>query len=57
MDGTLLQFIIICIVVGAVLYLAKLLPIDATFKTILTVIVIVVFAIYALRLLWPLAVS
>lgn len=51
----LLQFIIVCIVVGAVLYLAKLLPIDATFKTILTVVVIVVFAIYALRLLWPMA--
>ena len=49
------QFIIVCIVVGAVLYLAKLLPIDALFKTILTVIVVVVFAIYALRLLWPMA--
>jgi hypothetical protein len=49
------QFLIICIIVGAALYLVMLLPIDATVKTIIKVVVIVAFAIYALKLLVPLA--
>lgn len=51
----MLQFIILCILVGAALYVANLLPIQPTLKTIINVVVIVAFAIYALRLLWPMA--
>lgn len=51
----ILQFLIVCIIVGAALYLLGLLPIDATMKMIVKVIVIVAFAIYALKLLAPLA--
>lgn len=51
----LLQLAIACIVVGAILYILNLLPIDATLKTIAYVIVIVLVAIYALRILAPMA--
>lgn len=51
----ILQFLIVCIIVGAVLYILSLLPIDATLQLIIRVIVIVVFAIYAIKLLLPLA--
>jgi hypothetical protein len=48
-----LQLLILAIVVGAVIYVVRLLPIDETFKAIVTVIAVVVFAIYAIRLLAP----
>jgi uncharacterized membrane protein YiaA len=51
----ILQLLIICIIVGAVVYIVGLLPIDATLKTIIKVIAIVVLAIYAIKLLLPLA--
>jgi hypothetical protein len=51
----MVQFIIICVIVGAALYLTQVLPIDATFKTIIRIVVIVAFAIYALKLLLPMA--
>ncbi len=51
----MLQFIILCVVVGAALYVANRLPLDATIKMIINVVAVVVFAIYALRLLWPMA--
>jgi len=50
-----MQFLIICIIVGAALYLLSRLPIDATMKTIIKVIVIVALVIYAIKLLAPLA--
>lgn len=51
----MLQLLIIAIVVGAVIYIVRLLPIDDTFKAIVTVIAVVLFAIYAIRLLAPMA--
>jgi hypothetical protein len=51
----LIQILIALIVVGALLYILNLLPIDQTLKTIAYVIVIVVVAIYALRILAPMA--
>ncbi len=49
----LMQLLIMFIIVGALLYILNLLPIDSTLKTIAYVIVIVVVAIYALRILAP----
>jgi hypothetical protein len=51
----ILQFLIVCIIVGAVIYIVGLLPIDATLKTIVKVVAIVALVIYALKLLLPLA--
>jgi hypothetical protein len=48
----MLQLFIALIVVGAILYILKLLPIDNTLKQIAWVVIIVVFAIYALRILF-----
>ncbi len=45
----MIQLLIILIVVGAVLYLARLLPIDPTVKTIINVVVIVGLVIWLLR--------
>jgi len=55
MDGGLLQILIVCIIVGAGLYLLQLVPIDGTIKRIIQVIVIVVLVIWALRFLVPMA--
>lgn len=49
----LLQILILLIVVGALLYLLNILPIDATVKRIIQVIGIVIVAIYLLKLLLP----
>jgi hypothetical protein len=49
------QFIIVCILVGAALYITQVLPIDGVFKTIIRVVVIVAFAIYAIKVLLPMA--
>lgn len=49
----LLQALIILIVVGALLYVVDLLPIDATIKRIAQVVAIVVLAIYLLKLFLP----
>jgi hypothetical protein len=51
----MLQLLIIAIIVGAVIYIVRILPIDDTFKAIVTVIAIVVFAIYAIKMLAPIA--
>jgi hypothetical protein len=48
----MLQLLIAFIVVGALLYILNLLPIDATMKRIAWVVVIVVFAIYVIRILF-----
>ncbi len=49
----LLQILILLIVVGALLYLLNMLPIDATVKRIIQVVGIVIVAIYLLKLLLP----
>jgi len=49
----LVTVIIALIIVGAVLYVANLLPIDNTFKTIIKVVVVVAVAIWLLRGLAP----
>ena len=51
----LLQLLIVAIVIGAVLYVLQLIPIDGRLKQIVSVVAIVIFAIYALRLLAPMA--
>jgi len=45
----LISLLIVLIVVGAILYLAQSLPIDATIKTIIYVVVVVGVCIYLLR--------
>lgn len=51
----LLEFIIALVIVGAVLYLLKLIPIDETVKSVIQVIVIVVLVIWAIKILLPMA--
>lgn len=51
----LLQFVIALIIVGALLYILRLLPIDATIKTVIQVLVIVFLVIWGLKILWPMA--
>ena len=45
----MIELLIALIIVGAVLYLLQLVPIDGTIKTIIQVIVIVAVLIYVLR--------
>lgn len=45
----MIELVIALIIVGALLYLSEMLPIDATIKRIIQVIVIVAIAIYVLR--------
>jgi len=47
------SLLIALIVLGALIYIVGLLPIDATIKTIIKVIAIVLIAIWALRALAP----
>jgi uncharacterized membrane protein YtjA (UPF0391 family) len=51
----ILQFLIVCIIVGALLYILSLAPIDATMKMIAKVVIVVAFLIYAIKLLAPFA--
>lgn len=51
----MLELIIGLIIIGALLYILQLLPIDATFKRVIQVIAIVAAVIWALRALWPAA--
>jgi hypothetical protein len=48
---SLIGLLIVCVIVGAVLYLLQLLPIDTTMKQIIKVIVIVVLVIYVILFL------
>lgn len=50
----MIELLIALIIVGAVLYLVTLLPIDGTVKKIIQVVAIVVVAIWLLRHLGPL---
>lgn len=47
----MVSLLILLIVLGAVLYIVTLLPIDATIKRIIQMVAVVVIAIYLLRLL------
>ena len=49
----MIGILIFLILIGAVLYIVQLLPIDATIKKIIYVVVIVFIAIYALQMLSP----
>lgn len=49
----LIQIIILLIVVGAILYIVDILPLDGTVKRIAQVVAVVVLAIYLLKLLLP----
>lgn len=51
----LLQLLIIAIVIGAVIYVMKLIPMDERLKQIVIVVAVVIFAIYALKLVLPMA--
>jgi hypothetical protein len=51
----MLKLFIALILIGALVYVIELLPIDATFKRIVQVIAIVVAVIWALKVLWPMA--
>lgn len=51
----LLQLLIIAIVIGAIIYVLRLVPMDERFKSIVIVVAIVIFAIYALKILAPMA--
>lgn len=44
----LLNLIIILLVAGAVLYLLKIIPIDATMKTVIQVLIVIAVIIYLL---------
>lgn len=50
---SVLSIIIAMIIAGAVVYLADLLPIDATFKTIIKVVAIVAVVIWLLKAFAP----
>ena len=45
----MIELLIVLIIIGALLYVAKLLPIDPTIKSIITVIAIVAVVIWLLR--------
>lgn len=45
----MIQLLITLIIVGAVLYVVKLLPIDQTMKTVITVVAVVAVVIWLLR--------
>ena len=49
----LVSLLIALIIVGAVIYLVGILPIDATIKTVIKVIAIVFLAVWLLRALAP----
>ena len=51
----LLEFIIVLVIVGALLYILQFVPIDATIKRIIQVVVIVFLVIWAIKILLPMA--
>jgi hypothetical protein len=52
---TLTALLVALIIVGAVLYVVRLLPLDATVKTIIQVIAVVILAIWLIRTFLPMA--
>jgi hypothetical protein len=51
----MVEFLIALVIVGAILYLLQLLPIDGTVKQIIQVIAIVFVVIWAIKVLLPAA--
>lgn len=51
----MLEFIIALVIIGAVLYVLKLVPIDETIKTIIQIVVVVFLVIWAAKILLPMA--
>ena len=51
----MISFLIALVILGAVLYVLRLLPIDATVKQIIYVVAVVFIAIYAIKTLLPMA--
>lgn len=51
----MIELLIALVIVGAVLYLLQLVPIDGTVKTIIQVIIIVFLVIWAIKILLPMA--
>jgi len=49
----MLSILIAAIIIGALLYLLQLVPIDATVKKVIQAVVIVLLAIWLLKALWP----
>jgi len=49
----MLSILIAAIIIGALLYLLQLIPIDATVKKVIQVVAIVLLAIWLLKALWP----
>ncbi len=52
---SLVSLLIALIVIGAILYIVGMLPIDATIKRVIQVIAIVLLAIWAIKTLLPMA--
>lgn len=51
----MLSILIALVIVGAVLYIISLIPIDSRIKQIIYVLVVVVLAIWALKILVPMS--
>lgn len=51
----MISLLIALIIIGAILYVVQLLPIDGTIKQIIIVIAVVLLAIWAIRVLLPMA--
>ena len=51
----MIEFLIALVILGAILYIINLLPIDATVKRIIQVIAIVFIVIYAIKVLLPMS--
>lgn len=49
----LVQLLIILVIVGAALYLLKIVPLDATIKTVIQVVIVVAVIIYLIRVFAP----
>ena len=51
----MLQLIIMAIIVGAIVYVVQILPINDTIKQVVVIVAVVILAIYAIRILAPMA--
>lgn len=53
MTQQLLQILILVVVVGGLLYILSILPIDQTIKTIGRVVIVIIAAVYAISMIAP----
>lgn len=51
----MLQLLIALVIIGAILYLINIIPMDSRIKTVIMVLAIVFIVIWALRILAPMA--